>query len=252
MRISGDYHLHTVFSDGRASIAERVFEAEKKGLQSIAITDHSFKSLTYNMTDKKFFRQCEEISAINSDVKVYHGVEGNLLPSGLDVPLETIKKCDILLLGFHRYIKPDELRKDKKFFLTNGFAGSVAKERMTEVNTSAYINAMKRYPVDVLVHLGHRAMADYVKIFSAAKESGVYVELNEKHVETLEGCIDLALDMGVEFILGSDGHRKNATGSFERVEEFIRKHKIPPYSICGIDGKEPKIRNKEDFNGDDV
>ena len=38
--LKGDFHIHTLFSDGRVWPAERVIEADGNGLDAIAITDH--------------------------------------------------------------------------------------------------------------------------------------------------------------------------------------------------------------------
>ena len=40
MEIFGDYHLHTVASDGFNTITEQARAAIKAGLKEIAITDH--------------------------------------------------------------------------------------------------------------------------------------------------------------------------------------------------------------------
>ena len=35
-----DWHIHSTFSDGKQSVDELIMNAEKIGLESIAITDH--------------------------------------------------------------------------------------------------------------------------------------------------------------------------------------------------------------------
>lgn len=38
--LSGDFHMHTVMSDGKITTSERVKEAHRLGYDAIAITDH--------------------------------------------------------------------------------------------------------------------------------------------------------------------------------------------------------------------
>ena len=44
MKISGDYHTHTVYSHGFGSVEENVKQAENLGLKEIAITEHCYNS----------------------------------------------------------------------------------------------------------------------------------------------------------------------------------------------------------------
>ena len=71
----------------------------------------------------------------------------------------------------------------------------------------------------------------------------MYIELNEKHIETMEGCIDTVLSSGVKFILGSDAHMTRDVGKFTRVQAFVAEHRIPAERICGA-GAEPVFRKK--------
>ena len=41
-----DWHIHSTFSDGKQSVDELIMNAEKIGLESIAITDHFDKNNT--------------------------------------------------------------------------------------------------------------------------------------------------------------------------------------------------------------
>ena len=111
MKFVGDYHTHTLASDGTGFVRDNLRYAEKRGLEEVAITDHSFTCFLCHMTRWKFNLQEKAIKKYldrtKSTLKVYHGVEGNLLgfDGYLDVPDDVIKRCDVLHLGFHRYLK---------------------------------------------------------------------------------------------------------------------------------------------------
>ena len=49
MSFWGDYHTHTIYSHGKGTIEENVVRALKSGLKEIAITDHGFRHMTYNV-----------------------------------------------------------------------------------------------------------------------------------------------------------------------------------------------------------
>jgi len=49
MAFFGDYHTHTKFSHGKGSVEDNVRAAVAKGLKEVAITDHGFKHMTYNV-----------------------------------------------------------------------------------------------------------------------------------------------------------------------------------------------------------
>lgn len=249
MKFIGDYHTHTVASDGTGKVRDNLARAMKQGLEEVAITDHSFTCFICNMTRKKFFKQGDDIKdylSANGDViKVLHGVEGNLLgfDGYLDVPDDIIAQADILHMGFHRYLKIPVAFKHAKYVFTNGFGPKKAKEKIRELNTQSYLKAMDRYPIDVLVHLGHRCLVDVAVICKKAAEKGIYVEFNEKHVDVLEENIEAILSSGVKLIVGSDAHSPRKIGKLDKVAEFIEKYQIPADRIYGL-GVKPTFKEK--------
>lgn len=253
MKFFGDYHTHTKESDGKGSVLDNILSAVDRGLDEVAIADHSFATLACKMTREKFEKQEREIASYlantENPIKVYHSVEGNLLGYGgnIDIPDDIIERVDILHIGFHRFLNLGEAFKNREYVFVNGFGSSLSKEKLTSLNTGAYLKAMDRYPVDVLVHLGHRCPVDMQAICTKAVEKDVYIELNEKHVETLEKDVKIILDSGVKLIVGSDGHKPEKVGRFGKVAGFIAKYKIPEDRIYGL-GQKPVFKNKKKGN----
>ncbi len=251
MNFVGDYHTHTKASDGTGTVKDNVLSAKRKGLEEVAITDHSFTCILCHMTRKKFWKQEDEIADFyrdnGDDVKILHGVEGNLLgfDGYMDVPEDIVKECDVLHLGFHRYLKIPVAFKYAKYVFTNGFASKKAKEKLRALNTQSYLKAMDKYPIDVLVHLGHRCPVDVPTICKKAAEKDIYVEFNEKHVDVLEQNIEAILLSGVKLIVGSDAHSSKRVGNLEKVSLFIEKYNIPKDRIYGL-GVKPTFKVKND------
>lgn len=254
MKFFGDYHLHTFASDGRSSISDYARLAKQRGLKQIAVTDHSFASFMFHMTDGKFAKQ-EKIIADLGDlgVKIFHGVEANMIGANIDVPASVVRRCDILTVGFHRFITPCRMNGQSRFLLVNGFGSSAKKEKLILSNTEAYISIMENYPVDVLAHLGHRAPVDIARVCECAAKHKVYIELNEKHIGALAHGIEDVISSGASFIVGTDSHEKNKMGRFEDVRGFIKKYGIPTERVFGIDGNEPVFKDKREWKyGSDV
>ena len=249
MKFVGDYHTHTLASDGTGFVRDNLRYAEKRGLEEVAITDHSFTCFLCHMTRWKFNLQEKAIKkyldSTKSSLKVHHGVEGNLLgfDGYLDVPDDVIKRCDVLHLGFHRYLKIHVAFKYAKYVFTNGFGPKKAKEKIKDLNTESYLKAMDTYPIDVLVHLGHRCPVNVDAVLKKAAEKGIYVEFNEKHVDVLEKNIETILDSGVKLIDGSDAHNYKKIGRLDQVAKFIEKYQIPEERIFGL-GAKPTFKDK--------
>ncbi len=254
MEFFGDYHLHTIASDGRASVAAHIRAAEKRNIKEIAITDHSFSTLAFHLTEKKFDAQTETIASLGGHgVKVLQGVEGNLIGDRLDVPHSVIRRCDVLLVGFHRFVSLRKAAGNGEFLRINGFGSLKKREKLICRNTEAYLSVMENYPVDVIAHLGHRALVDFTKLCECAARRNVYLELNAKHFDALEDGIAEAVASGVKFIVGSDAHDTRKLGRFGEVERFIRENSIPVERIYGINGNRPIFKDKREWQyGSDV
>lgn len=252
MKIFGDYHMHTKASDGRATVGRLAERAAELGLKEIAVADHGCGSLLFHQTEKKFAAQQEEIARINAEggVRVYSGIEASITGEDgtLDVPDGMIAECGVLTVGFHRFLQWRYVRREPRFLLVNGWGSERARgqDGLKEYNTRAWLNALASYPVDVLCHLGHRAHVDAAEVCRVAAELGVYVELNEKHIDAIEECAEEVIASGVKFILGSDAHSAAKVGLFAQVEEFLTRHGIPEERVCGI-GAEPVFRPKKGF-----
>ncbi|WP_243447695.1 PHP domain-containing protein [Clostridium tetani] len=61
MKILEDYHTHTMFSHGVGTIEDNIQIAIKKGLKTIAITDHGPLLSNYGININEFDKIQEEI-----------------------------------------------------------------------------------------------------------------------------------------------------------------------------------------------
>ena len=249
MKFLGDYHTHTVASDGHSTLGENVAAAIKAGLEEIVVSDHGFKSILANMTSKNFEKQ-QAFIADEKSIRILQGIESNILnPEGdIDTPDEYIRRLDVLTVGFHRYVKPKFMFS--KFIFVNGFCSTRAKRALVSINTQAYVNALDKYPIDIVAHLNHKAPVNPRPIFDKAKEKGVYVELNAKHLDAFLPLVKDAIESGVNFIVASDAHRAKDIGQFAEIEKFVKDNNIPLERVFGIEGNPPTFKDKKNWRGE--
>ena len=80
MRLTADYHTHTVFSHGKGTIYENVKAAADANLKEIGITDHGFAHPAFGLTERKIPKMralCDNAQS-ETGVKVLLGVESNI------------------------------------------------------------------------------------------------------------------------------------------------------------------------------
>ncbi len=251
MLLFGDYHTHTIYSHfnhGKGTVLENASVAADKGLKQIAITDHGFNHEFFGIKRKQIPQLHEDILNAKeiTGVDILLGVEANLisLNGEVDVKEEDYEFLDIFLMGYHKMVHTNST-KDKILLcwvnnLSNPFKAS--KERINR-NTTAYLKALDKYPIDIITHLNYGFPTDTLAVAKMAKQKGVYVELNGKRICFTE---DELLDMigeGVKFIVNSDAHSPQRVGEVNQGMNLIYKYNIPLSQVVNID-KLPKFHKK--------
>ncbi|HEY3025892.1 MAG TPA: PHP domain-containing protein, partial [Pyrinomonadaceae bacterium] len=110
--IQGMIHCHTVYSDGRNTVAEMAHAAEALGMKYLTITDHSpTASYAGGVTIDRLKRQWDEIDETQERVKIklLKGTESDITAKGaLDYPDRILEKFDIIVASIHARYKMDE------------------------------------------------------------------------------------------------------------------------------------------------
>lgn len=198
-----DTHIHSIAS-GHAfnTINEIMQESKKKGLELIAITDHG-----PNMEGGPhagYFSMGNRVPKKFDNIEILFGCEANIINSEgtIDLSYEIIKKLDILLVGFHELTK---------------YSNQGIKE-----NTRALINALEKYPIDIVSHPYRKAFPICVQeVAYYAAKNNILLELNNSlftnaSIETIEYTRDLIRYMKKykgKAIIGSDAHILNEIGN---------------------------------------
>ncbi len=244
MNFYGDYHTHSVYSDGTAKISDAVAYAKQIGLKELAITDHGFANVTLSLTEKKFAKAIKDVENVRKSIdgiNVLLGVEADIIDTKgtLDVTDKHLMNMDILVAGFHRFIRSTSAKDYFGYVLFNGFVtdifGTNAKKKAEA--TDAFISAIENYPVDILSHVGNHAVVDVKEVCKTAERCGTLIEINMKHLSLVEKQLPEMLDTNCKFIVDSDAHKLKAIGDFERAEEIIKKYDIPRSRVVNLGAK---------------
>ena len=238
----GDYHTHTRYSDGKALCRENIEAAIKKGLFEIGITDHGFKFPTHKaLSRKSFLTQKKEMEELKKEysgrIKIYHGIEANIisLDGSIDLVDDEIFDKEILIVGYHRFAVPKSLRDFSRMFLVSNLKIKPSDKKVKD-NTKAIISAIKKYPIDIIAHINYLLKVDCYEVAKAAADYGTYIELNEKHCDSLScDMFEGMLKTKVEFILNSDAHKVESIANYKNIEKFLSLHNVDVNRIANIE-----------------
>ena len=204
--VKGDLQMHTKWSDGANTIEEMVQEAKKLGHKFIAITDHvgSLK-IAGGMDEEDVKEQAKEIEKIREkydDIYIFHGVEANIMKDGsLDVSNSLLKEVDLVLASVHSAFRMDEKEMTKRV-----------------------IKAIEHEYVDIIAHPTCRIIQkrepiklDIEKVFEAAKENDVIMEINAypDRLDLNDIHTKMAIEMGIKISIGTDAHSKDHLKFYE-------------------------------------
>lgn len=252
MILSADYHTHTPYSHGKNTVLENTRAAKKLGLKQIAITDHGFNHLLFGLKRKKLGElraECIEAEKLTG-IRVLMGMESNLISRGGDTDMKEsdLPFFDIYLCGIHEVLKYKKFSDMYNIMMKNYAAykfGKKPSEKVIENTTKAYINAIKKNPIDILTHINYKCYCDIEEVAKCCADYGTYIEINTKkrHVSAEE--LNLMASTGVKFVIDSDAHSSDRVGDTKIAEELLREAEIPLESIDNIDGRIPNFRFAE-------
>lgn len=243
MDFYGDYHTHTTFSHGKATIAQNAQEAAAKGFREIAITDHGFRHVTYNVTRRSVPRMQRQIAeaAKQCGVDVLFGMETNITGRGrIDLKPSDMEFLDIVLCGYHKFVVP---LKPRDFFHFARVA-LLNPKRLIARNTDLYLSVIEKYDIDVITHINYSMFVDCEKVAKACAQTGTMIELNGKRINFSDDEFRAMAAAGAQFIVNSDAHRQGKIGDFTAPLELLKRVPIPETQIANL-GKRPVFRSQK-------
>lgn len=204
--IRGDVHMHTTETDGRNSIAEMAEAAIERGLQYIAITDHSKAlAMTNGLDEKRALEHMQRIREADKQmegrIRIFAGVEVDILADGtLDLADEVLGRLDVVIASVHSHF-----------------------QQPREEMTARLIRAVENPNVHILGHptgrqiLRREAYAmDTGAVIRRCAELGVAVEHNAapERLDLSDKDMRLAKECGCKIVINTDAHKTSVVGEW--------------------------------------
>jgi putative hydrolase len=100
---TGDFHVHTNYTEGLNSVFELCEQAIMNGLKLICFSEHVRRDLTYDFDS--LLNEIEEARQLYPKLKILSGCEAKVLDwsGSLDVSQETLDKSEIVIASFHGF-----------------------------------------------------------------------------------------------------------------------------------------------------
>lgn len=236
MKIIADYHLHTYYSgDGKSSLKQILEMARKKGLRTVAITDHGPRHFLYGISRKNTEKLREEIRRARQeypDIEILMGVEANISAKGeIDVNPE---EYDWVNAGYHfASFFWINLKMNVYNFLARWFEGF--RRKAIEMNTFALATAVERYRIAMLTHPGDKGDIDVLRVAKACEARGTIMEVNSAHKRLSVEQLKEVAEMDLKFAACSDAHRPERVGEVQRALDYIAASGIDVRKVVNVE-----------------
>jgi DNA polymerase (family 10) len=195
--LRGDLHAHTKATDGRNTLREMALAAGARGLEYLAITEHSRRvAMAHGLDPRRLARQADEIERLNAllqGITLLKGIEVDILEDGaLDLPQAVLAKLDLVVGAVHSKLGLPRARQTERILaaLDNPHFTILAHP------TGRLINERAAYDVDMLA------------IVRKARRRGIALELNAHpdRLDLTDVHCRMAKDEGVLVAISSDAH----------------------------------------------
>jgi DNA polymerase (family 10) len=195
--LRGDLHAHTTATDGQHTLAQMADAARARGLEYLAITEHSQRlRMAHGLDAKRLAEQGREIDRLNRAVRgltLLKGIEVDILEDGrLDLPDSALAGLDLVVAAVHsRFDLPAAAQTDR------------------------VLRALDDPHVRILAHPTGRLVAerepydiDLPRVLRKAAARGVALEVNAhpSRLDLTDTHCRMARDAGVLVAISSDAH----------------------------------------------
>ncbi len=220
--ISGEFHAHTTWSDGSASIRQMAEAAASRGYFVLGITDHSHGlGVAGGLDVERLESQRREIDEVDGTdgVKVLAGAEVEVHRDGtLDFDDDTLANLDVVVASLHT-----GLRQQSREELT-------ARIERVLRNPNVDIGA---HPSGRLIERREGGDFDWDMVFASAAETGTALEINADPAR-LDLDPQLALrasEAGCLITINCDAHHPSGFSLMEFGVAMARRAWLKPDQI---------------------
>ena len=202
MNLKEDYHIHTNYNDHSESnltVKNVVKEAERKGLEIIALTEHVRES------SKWIPNYLNEISNYKekTKVKVISGFEAKILSDGNIDCREEIARDYFIIASFH----------------TKYYDKAIWINALKKVIENKYVNVIGHLAPESSFHINTEEIEEFAKLLS---KHDIIVVVNAKYKRPPINWVKIFIKRGVKFHLGSDAHSLSEIGNYASIIKLIK------------------------------
>ena len=203
-QIRGDLHVHTTWSDGRASVEEMAEAARDRGYEYVAICDHTRSvHVVPGLDADDLRRQGEEIAAVNERLAPFRILRGT--------------ECDILADG--TLDLPDDVLAELEWVQASVHAGQrQSRDQLTKRTLAAVHHPAVRsisHPQGRMINRRPPNAVDLDAVFAACLETGTAVETNglPDRIDLSGELVRAAIRAGVRITCSTDAHSVAGLGN---------------------------------------
>lgn len=221
-QIRGDLHMHTTSSDGRASLAEMAEAARARGLEYIAITDHSKALAMANGLDEKravaFAHQVREMDQRGLGVRVFSGLECDILRDGkMDLADDALAELDWVVGSVHSYMNLESAEMT---------------DRLLRAMECPHLKAIGHPTGRILLHRESFPF-DFETVAAEAARRNIYLEINAspERLDLSAALIRAAKAKGCKFVISTDAHHPKHLANMSYGVRMARRGWLEPRDI---------------------
>jgi DNA polymerase (family 10) len=220
--LRGTFHMHTTYSDGRATLREMLDAARVRGLSYAGISDHS-KAAAYagGLTEERLNEQQADIErerASSKELTIFRGTEADILQDGsIDYGHKTLERFDFVVASVHSRFKLDR---------------DAMTERIVRALTDPFVTFLGHMTGRLLLSRPGYDL-DFDRIFETAAKHGVIIEINgsPQRLDIDWRLIPRAASLGVLFAINPDAHSTREMGYLDNGTWVARKGGLAPEQI---------------------
>jgi DNA polymerase (family 10) len=195
--LRGDLHVHSDWTDGRASLEQMALAAQENGLDYLCFCDHSQAlAMTGGLNPERLLAQIEAIRQLDARLqgkRLLSGTEVDILSDGhLDLPDEILAHLDFVTASIH-----------------SGFGQSQEQimERLLSAMRNPYVRSIG-HPSGRLLGRREPYDVDVEVLARAAAETNTYLEINGSpdRLDLTASAARRAKALGATLVVCSDAH----------------------------------------------
>ena len=195
--LRGDLHSHTTTSDGTETAETMAEAARERGLEYLAITDHSAThGFGDHVTADRLRERIEEIRAINETLDGFElliGTESNITTEGApDYPDDVLEQLDWVVASIHTSFGMSAKK------MTDRLVAAIEHPLVDAIGHPTGRKIEKRQPYEL----------EMDRVIEAAARTGTMIEINGSPMRRDLNDVHAraAADAGVRILVNSDAH----------------------------------------------